>query len=258
HAPDAPWDETSSLTPQYASNIQITISPSDYEEDKEQHRLSWPKVPFNVTDTAIQARLSEESKGSIAFEDEREVALEINEDELLASLEKATPFKDEGEFPIERALGPNLSSESEIEWVRPFETSSEPLLYVDGTSRTDVVQGSLGDCWLLSTAATLAKRRDLIQRVIPAEQTLSPQDPLYNGVIRVRLWHFGKWVQVFIDDRLPQRNGVYIFAQSESPNEFWIALLEKAFAKMYGSYEAIEGGLPLEAMIDLTGGIAER
>ena len=76
-------------------------------------------------------------------------------------------------------------------------------------------------------------------------------------IIQLYILRFGEWVEVVVDDRLPTRNGNLIYLKAKDPNEFWSPLLEKAFAKLYGSYTAIEGGLTIEASVDFTGGIPE-
>ncbi|GJQ69553.1 hypothetical protein Trydic_g7799, partial [Trypoxylus dichotomus] len=75
----------------------------------------------------------------------------------------------------------------------------------------------------------------------------------------IRFWQYGRWVDVVIDDKLPYQRatGTLFSVRSRQKNEFWSALLEKAYAKVHGSYEALNDGVPLDAMQDFTGGISE-
>ena len=61
-----------------------------------------------------------------------------------------------------------------------------------------------------------------------------------------------------IDDRLPTFKGRLLFLRSVDPTEFWAALLEKAYAKLYGNYESyLRNCFTAQTMQDLTGGIAQ-
>ncbi|KAK7792935.1 hypothetical protein R5R35_008075 [Gryllus longicercus] len=186
----------------------------------------------------------------------------LEEDALasrLAELEDEQLYED-ADFPADASSlsysDPNDEALADIVWMRPHELVDEPALFVDGVSRGDVKQGDLGDCWFLSACASVARRPDLIERVVSPGQPL--YGPGYQGVVAVRLWRFGAWVSVHVDDRLPTRDGRLLYASCADPREFWVAFIEKAYAKLHGSYEALAGGHSLEAFVDLTGGLAEK
>jgi hypothetical protein len=71
------------------------------------------------------------------------------------------------------------------------------------------------------------------------------------GALHFRFWIYGKWKDVVVDDYLPvDSNNNLLFAKNrENKNEFWVALLEKAYAKVCGSYEALEGGFTSDAYV---------
>ncbi len=86
-----------------------------------------------------------------------------------------------------------------------------------------------GDCWVLAAAAGMCENIELTYQVIPHGQGFHAD--WYVGMFVFRFWRYGAWKEVIIDDRLPTVRGELVFVHSQTPNEYWGALLEKAYAK---------------------------
>ncbi|KAF7325000.1 Calpain catalytic domain-containing protein [Mycena kentingensis (nom. inval.)] len=170
---------------------------------------------------------------------------------------------------------------------RPFNPSDvarvtdifeQPQFFVDGASSADLIQGALGDCWFVSALATISTCPGLLEKSCVARDE-------QVGVYGFIFFRDMRWVSVVIDDllctKMPRfeelaqaervifqdnkdlynasaRKGTksLYFARSATENETWVPLIEKAYAKLHGSYAALQGGDAAEAIEDLTGAVS--
>ncbi|KAH8049857.1 calcium-dependent cysteine-type endopeptidase [Aureococcus anophagefferens] len=117
-----------------------------------------------------------------------------------------------------------------VVWLRPQELAHSPEYFVDGALSGSVVEGRLGDGWLLGAMAAISGHPELLVENLFGSD---PDDFKKWGVYTCRFYKNGSWVE-------------------------WVSLLEKAYAKLHGSYEALSGGSVTEALVDLTGGSGEE
>ncbi|XP_031767502.2 calpain-C isoform X2 [Galleria mellonella] len=140
-------------------------------------------------------------------------------------------------------------------WKRPMEIFPKPsFISSEKGVSFDIVSGKLGDKWLVSCVSMLYLAKGLFQKVVPVDQQF---DTDYSGIFRFNIWWCGQWREVLVDDKLPTINGRLVFLQSMQTPQVWPALLEKAYAKLHGSYEALKYGNLLDGLAHLTGGITE-
>jgi hypothetical protein len=157
----------------------------------------------------------------------------------------------------------------------------EPQFYVNKKAHVrDIRQGAEGDCWFISSLGSLCvdtKVPRLIENVCPP----SCRDEKV-GVYGFVFHRDGEWISEVIDDKLYIRVPDYddctdarrtawdsshslmdpelsrklwrqafqsnsealYFASCAHPQETWVPLIEKAFAKAHGDFAAIDGGWP--------------
>ncbi|KAM3128089.1 hypothetical protein pb186bvf_019790 [Paramecium bursaria] len=116
----------------------------------------------------------------------------------------------------------------------------------------DIKQGQIGNCYLLAAIAAVGNRRPdlLLQNFVT--QTVNEY-----GLYGIRLSLNGVWKVIYIDDYFPICYNQPVFAKPVN-NAIWVMVIEKAWAKLYKSYQASSGGRIEEALKCLTGAPTEQ
>ena len=174
-------------------------------------------------------------------------------------------YADPSKPPLGALPGP------QVKWRRlaRLAKGDQVCLISDGGGSGTVLQGAFADRWLLNAVVLVCSRPALVQQLF----LCTGQED--KGRYCARLSYAGSWVNVYVDDRMPcSGTGAPLCSRSGNPAEVWISVLEKACAKMHGSYEALASTGPMagdthaatvrrltrttaDGLIDLTGGHVE-
>ena len=225
-----------------------------YVEKSEHWKLSYHK------DDGEGTEISGKTKGyspDLATWSEDGVMMDVFAFDPDATLNASVPegWKDPS-FPhgVE-SLGKRFEDE-ECEWVRALALSSKPVLF-HKIEPCDACQGQLGDTWLIAAIAAVAEYPNYLR-----DKIFITKQAAADGKYELQLFDWKDtqtWKTIQVDDYLPcqPRKGKDPFQRPMfadlSDGEMYVPLLEKAFAKLFGSYEQLHLGTTGMAFAALTG-----
>ena len=135
------------------------------------------------------------------------------------------------------------------QWYRPTTRFTGVSLFQSSIGAYNSVQGSILDCYLMSSVGTMAEASgDRIRDLF-----INKDYPTSQGLVAMRVFVKGKPQVVTIDDYLPFVNGNLQFARRPGDGSLWGPMVEKAWAKVNGNYEDIGSGWQAESWRVLNG-----
>jgi calpain-15 len=143
----------------------------------------------------------------------------------------------------------------QFKWRRVDEIYNHPIQVFNKIEPGDILQGQLGDCYFLSTLSAMAEFPKRIEKLFDT------QDYQESGCYSINICTMGIWTDVVIDDYFPCYGDAVAFSGpkvEKNVTEIWVLLLEKAWAKLFGNYNAISAGFTEDVLRDLTGAPCEN
>ncbi|CAF1323097.1 unnamed protein product, partial [Rotaria sordida] len=164
-----------------------------------------------------------------------------------------THFVDD-EFPHSPSSLGDSYSQNNFEWVRISKFCSsfrndDPTEWtvMSSPEPSDIEQGLLGNCWLVTALSLISERPRMLQHI------LLTQNINDEGVYLVRLCHNGLWKTIIVDDSFPCYFDDMLLFSKARRRQLYIPLIEKACAKLFGSYSKLISGQIEEGLQLFTG-----
>ena len=166
-------------------------------------------------------------------------------------IKSGKPFEDKSFRSIFSKNKSKFAPEKKKEWAKRIKWkrlsdlySQDDLTVVDKIRPYDVEQGQIGDWYFMSTLSSLAQ-----QQPYEIEKLFITTESNTSGWYAMRLLVNGWYQTIVVDDFIPfdPKSKRPLFAGKKTKN-IWPMLLEKAWAKINGSYEDIVTGSSSEAL----------
>ena len=142
------------------------------------------------------------------------------------------------------------SDRERIRW-KQFEGQ---LFEVDDLEKLDIeiTRGGVSVNGFIGALAAVAGRSELLKKIIVVDELNT------SGTCTFRFFKLGKWRTVQVDNYLPcvTKSNILLSAQSTNGEELWPSLIEKAYAKIHGSYASLKRDIHCPAqkvLMELTG-----
>ena len=146
-----------------------------------------------------------------------------------------------------------------FEWssIRDIKKNDPYDVFYEGATLNDIKQGGIGDCYFLSAIGSLTTIPNFIESHFCLE---NKKQNIYGILFLIN----GIWKKVLVDDMFPctkykENPFMELSFSSSFQNEIWVSLIEKAWAKVNGSYANIGyGGYSYEVFDFLTEAYSEQ
>jgi hypothetical protein len=145
--------------------------------------------------------------------------------------------------------------------LRPTTLFAQDAGDVTDIDPNDIIQEGLGDCYLMSSLAALARvNPEAIRNMIHENRDASGKVVSYTVDLWDKeshlfgLYHSNEKRSITVDASFPMDHAASADVGGDGSLEIWPLIIEKAYAQMKGGYDKIgNGGWPADAMFALTG-----